>query len=86
MIGSARISAKIRAMPIVVVKGSPIPSVTGLFPSGAAESRLIARCSWGWTLLSDDLAAAETPLPGRCRVVTTDCSSLATVRALCCTV
>ena len=34
MTGSARMNAKISAMPTVVVNGSPIPSVTGLSPCG----------------------------------------------------
>ena len=40
MTGSARMKANSSATPIVVVNGSPIPSVTGLLPSGAFERRL----------------------------------------------
>ncbi len=47
MIGSARMNAKISAMPIVVVNGSPMPSVTGLLPSGALERLLIVLSSCG---------------------------------------
>ena len=86
MIGSARMKAKISAMPIVVVNGSPIPSVTGLLPSGALDRLLIALSSCGATGASAARVAGDAPLPGRCRAPTTVCSCVATTRELCCTV
>src|ERR1700722_18556333 len=79
-------NAKISATPIVVVNGSPIPSVTGLLPSGAFERRAIALCNCGLTAASALRVAGVAPLPGRSSVPTTLCSCVATVRALCCTV
>ena len=42
--GSDRISAKISVTVMVVVNGSPMPSVTGLSPVGGAESSVTSRC------------------------------------------
>jgi hypothetical protein len=84
MIGNARMNAKISA--IVVVNGSPIPSVTGLLPSGALERPLIALSSCGLEPASAARVAEETPLPGRSSAPVTAFSWVATTRALCCTV
>ena len=84
--GSARMNAKISVTPIVVVNGSPIPSVTGLSPSGARESPAIALSSAGHGASDARARAAEAPLPGRSSAPTTTCSWVATTRALCWTV
>ena len=78
--------ANIRATPIVVLKGSPIPSVTGLSPLGGAESRAMSPRRCGVTPCKEARVAALAPLPGRSKAATTMASWPATSRAFCCTV